>query len=158
MVDSNIKKFIYAVEGSQRLQNDIVKYIKNTAIGYGIILKSVDIRKDILSLYLENFKVNQLITKGEIVSMLGGWNFDDFKGANLPQKVASGFAAVFGGFTGADYQPIVYLGSQVVNGTNYLVIAKQTLVTKIPEEHIVKIVINEAPDGTFSLVSISGVA
>lgn len=158
MIDSNIKKFIHAVEGSQRLQNDIVKYIKNSAIGYGIILKSVDIRKDILSLYLENFKVNQLITKGEIVSMLGGWNFDDFKGVNLPQKVASGFAAVFGGFTGADYQPIVYLGSQVVNGTNYLIIAKQTLVTKIPEEHIVKIVINEAPDGTFSLVSISGVA
>lgn len=158
MVDLNIKKFIHAVEGSQRLQNDIVKYIKNTAIGYGIILKSINIRKDILSLYLENFKVNQLITKGEITSMLGGWNFDDFKGANLPQKVASGFAAVFGGFTGADYQPIVYLGSQVVNGINYLVIAKQTLVTKISEEHIVKIVINEAPDGTFSLVSISGVA
>ena len=158
MINSDIKRFINAVIGSERLQTDIIKFLKNTAVGYGIVLKTVDIRRDILNLYLEDFKVNQLITKGEVLSMLCGWKFDDFKGVNLPQKVASGFAAVFGSIIGADYQPILYLGSQVVNGTNYLVIAKQTLMTKEHEEHIVKVIINEASDGTFSLVLISGVA
>jgi len=89
---------------------------------------------------------------------LGGWNIDEIKGVNLPQKVASAFTAVTGGLTGADYQPVLYVGKQVVNGTNYCIIALQTLVTAKPEKRLVKMIINEALDGSASLVSISGMA
>ena len=50
---------------------------------------------------------------------LGAWNVDEMKGCNLPQKVASAFTAVTGELVGADYMPVLYVGSQDVNGRNY---------------------------------------
>lgn len=90
--------------------------------------------------------------------MLGGWVLEDFKDVKLPQKVASGFAAVTGGMIGADYQPVVCLAHKVVNGTDYCVYAVQRIIAENSEERLVKMVINEAPNGNFSLVSVSGVA
>lgn len=92
------------------------------------------------------------------MALLGGWNIDDMKGVNLPQKAQSAFTAVTGGLIGADYQPVLYVGKQLVNGTNYCIFALQTLVTAKPEKRLVKMIINEALDGTASLVSVSGVA
>ena len=54
--------------------------------------------------------------------LLGGWNLDEVKGCNLPQKVQSAFTAVTSELVGADYEPIAYLGSQQVNGINYRVL------------------------------------
>ena len=92
------------------------------------------------------------------MATLGGWNIDEMKGVNLPQKAQSAFTAVTGGLVGADYEPVLYVGSQVVNGVNYCVIAVQTLLTATPEKRLVKMVINVALDGTPSLVSVSGLA
>ncbi len=90
--------------------------------------------------------------------VLGGWNFDDVKSCNLPQKVASAFTAVTGELVGADYMPVAYFGSQVANGTNYQIIALQTLLTATHETRPVIVRVNVAPDGKASLVSISGIA
>ena len=90
--------------------------------------------------------------------ILGGWNLDEIKGCNLPQKVQTDFTAVTSEMTGADYEPIAYLGSQTVNGTNYRLIAIQRLVIPNGEKRIVKMIIHESVDGTASLVSISGLA
>ena len=90
--------------------------------------------------------------------ILGGWNLDEVRGMPLPQKVQSDFTAVTGDLTGADYEPIAYLGSQTVNGTNYRILAIQKLVVPESEKRIVKMIIHEAIDGAASLVSISGVA
>lgn len=90
--------------------------------------------------------------------VLGGWNFDDVKSCNLPQKVASAFTAVMGELTGADYMPVAYLGSQPVNGANYCLIVLQTLVTLNSEKRPMKMIINVSPDGRASLVSVSGIA
>ncbi len=90
--------------------------------------------------------------------ILSGWELDEFRGIKLPQKVASAFTAVTGELTGADYQPIVYLGKQVVNGTNYCLLALQRIITAKPEKRLVKMIINEAADGTASLVSVTGFA
>ena len=92
------------------------------------------------------------------MALLGGWNIDEMKGVNLPQKAQSAFTAVTGGIVGAEYQPVLYVGSQLVNGTNYCIFALQTLVTAKPEKRLVKMIIHEAIDGTASLVSVSGVA
>ena len=90
--------------------------------------------------------------------ILGGWNIDEVKGCNLPQKVQSAFTAVTGELTGADYEPICYLGSQIVNGTNYRVLAIQKLITPEGEKRIVKMIIHEELDGSVRLVSVSGLA
>ncbi len=89
--------------------------------------------------------------------MIGSWIIEDFGAVKLPQKVASGFAVVTGGLAGADYQPVLYVGHQVVNGMNYCIIATQVLTTENPEKRLVKMVINEDPKGEFSLVSVSGI-
>lgn len=91
------------------------------------------------------------------MAMLGGWNFADLKEVNLPQKVATAFTEVMMGFTGASYTPILYVGSQVVNGINYMIICKGTLVTKEPVTKIVKMVINVSSSGETSIVSINDI-
>lgn len=90
--------------------------------------------------------------------ILGGWNLDEVKGCNLPQKVQTAFTAVTSELVGADYEPIAYLGSQQVNGMNYRILALMRTVTLNAEKKIVKMIINEAPDGSVRLVSVSGAA
>ena len=90
--------------------------------------------------------------------MLGGWNLDEVKGCNLPQKVQSAFTTVTSELVGADYEPIAYLGSQAVNGTNYRILALMRTVTSNAEKRIVKMIIHEELDGTARLLSVSGLA
>ena len=92
------------------------------------------------------------------MASLGAWNIDEMKGVNLPQKVQSEFTSVTGGLTGAEYEPVLYVGKQLVNGTNYCVIAVQTLVTSTPVKRLVKMVIHESIDGVANIVSIRGIA
>lgn len=103
--------------------------------------------------------VLKFFMNGAIFNMLlGGWNLDEIKTTALPQKVQSAFTAVTGELVGADYEPIAYLGSQVVNGTNYRVLCLQKLVVPNAEKRIVKMIIHEELDGSVSLSSVSGVA
>ena len=88
--------------------------------------------------------------------VLGGWNLDEVKGCNLPQKVQSAFTAVTGDMTGADYEPVAYLGSQIVNGINYRILCKRRLVIPNSDVQIVKMIIHEETDGSVRLISVSG--
>lgn len=89
------------------------------------------------------------------MAKLGGWKFDELKACNLPQKAASAFTAVTSELVGAEYEPVLYVGSQVVHGTNYCVIAKQTSVTSKPETRLMKLIINDDGKGHASLASVS---
>lgn len=73
------------------------------------------------------------------MAVLGGWNLDEIKGCNLPQKAQSAFTGAMSDLVGADYEPICYLGSQQVNGTNYRILATKTPVVPNGEKSIVKI-------------------
>ena len=92
------------------------------------------------------------------MAVLGSWNIDEMKSVNLPQKAQSAFTAITGGLVGAEYMPVLYVGSQLVNGTNYCILALQTLITQNPEKRLVKMIINVSANGTASLVSVSGIA
>lgn len=54
---------------------------------------------------------------------------------------------------GADYVPVLYVGKQVINGINYMIICKQTDAVSDALEHLVKIIINNAPTGEWALGS-----
>ena len=90
--------------------------------------------------------------------LLGGWNLDEIKGCTLPQKAQTAFIAATSELVGADYEPICYLGSQVVNGTNYRILAIMKPVTPNPEKRLVKMIIHEELDGSVRLQSVSGAA
>ncbi len=102
--------------------------------------------------------LSSLSNSSTFSSTLGSWNLDEIKSVNLPQKVASAFTAITGGLTGADYVPVLYVGKQVVNGTNYCILAVQRVISAVPEVRLVKMVLNVASDGSTSLVSVSGIA
>ncbi|MBR0203838.1 MAG: hypothetical protein IJQ56_05670 [Synergistaceae bacterium] len=90
---------------------------------------------------------------------LGNWELDNnMKTANLPQKAQSAFTAVTSGLIGCDYQPVLYVGSQLVNGTNHCILAIQRPVVQNPEARLVKMIVHEDLNGSPSLMSISGVA
>lgn len=89
--------------------------------------------------------------------MTGSWNVKVVTNG-MPQKVATAFGELSEKLIGAEYEPIAYLGSQVVNGTNHAVLAKQVLTTGRDTTNIVILIFNEKPNAMdATLVSIDRV-
>lgn len=87
-----------------------------------------------------------------MANLCGGITLAEQKGlTSMPQNAASAWIAVEGGIVGAGYKPLVFVGTQIVQGTNYHFIAEQTLILAEPERHIVKIVVNEF-NGEYKIV------
>lgn len=76
--------------------------------------------------------------------MVGNIQLREFEGlTRLPQRAASAWCGAMIDLVGASYQPLVYLGEQVVKGVNHWFIAEQTLITAKPERRVVMMAINE---------------
>ena len=89
--------------------------------------------------------------------MTGSWDVKIVTNG-MPQKVATAFSALGEQLIGAEYEPIAYLGSQVVNGINHAVLAKQILTTGRDTTNVVVIIFNEKPNAMeATLVSIDRV-
>ena len=79
--------------------------------------------------------------------MFGQIKFENFEGlTKLPQKAASAWS-VMEGLTGVGYKPLLYVGSQLVNGTLHWFIAERTLIYKDPVRHIIKLAILHNGEG-----------
>ena len=74
--------------------------------------------------------------------MVGAWNVNVVVDA-MPQKVATAVGKLAETLVGAQYTPIAYLGSQLVNGTNHAVLAEQYLTTGKDQKNIVLLIFNE---------------
>ncbi|MBR1645177.1 MAG: hypothetical protein IJ774_05460 [Selenomonadaceae bacterium] len=82
--------------------------------------------------------------------MFGKIKLENFDACKLPQKAASAWTAVED-LIGATYKPLVYLGEQPVNGTNYYFVAEQTLMTNPLIRRVIKFAIYER-DGEYTLL------
>jgi len=76
---------------------------------------------------------------------LGSWEVKVAVDA-MPQKVATAIGELSEQLIGAEYKPIAYLGSQVVNGTNHAVLAEQTILTGKDTKNVVILIFNEKPN------------
>ena len=90
------------------------------------------------------------------MATLGSWNIDELKPCNLPQKAASAFTEITSRVVGTEYMPVLYVGKQIVNGTNYCILAVQTLITANSTKRLVRMVIHESLDGRYSVKTIRG--
>ena len=90
------------------------------------------------------------------MATLGSWNIDELKSCNLPQRAQSAFTEITSRVVGADYMPVLYVGKQIVNGTNYCILAVQTLITANSPKRLVRMVIHESLDGKYSVKTIRG--
>ncbi len=86
--------------------------------------------------------------------MVGAYKLAEMKRCDLPEDVDKGFHEVFDKWVGASYMPVLYVGEQIVAGINHMIICRETTVTANPEEHLMTVVLNKAPDGKWSKVSI----
>lgn len=69
----------------------------------------------------------------------GGWTVNEnMKECDLPKSVEIAFRKATDVLLGAKYMPVLFIGSQVVAGTNYMLICKQTLILAESIEHVVK--------------------
>ncbi|MCM1061681.1 MAG: hypothetical protein NC452_15535 [Eubacterium sp.] len=75
------------------------------------------------------------------MTIAGGWNLKEMS-SKLPEEVEKGFKEVTQHLVGASYEAVLYVGSQVVAGVNYMIICKQILSDKDAAEHLIKLVIN----------------
>ena len=73
---------------------------------------------------------------------LGGWTLCNVPVNKLPQRLATALVVVNDDLLGASYLPIRLVGQQVVNGMNYMFIAKEVRATAKKDTRIVSLVIN----------------
>lgn len=85
---------------------------------------------------------------------LGGYKIANHSAHQLPQDLATGFDKLTEKIIGVSYEPIWYLGSQIVNGTNHLLICRQTRTDKDSTQKIVALVVNISTDGIPSIVEV----
>lgn len=69
---------------------------------------------------------------------LGGWNIIDQPATTLPQELASAQPVLFG----SRFTPIWLVANQIVNGTNYMLIAEATRSTLKEVKRIVGLIVN----------------
>lgn len=75
--------------------------------------------------------------------MFGGIELTEFKGSvSLPQALATAYVEVVESLIGASYKPVLFLGTQLVNGTNYYLLAEQTIINAEGTRKLVEVVIN----------------
>jgi hypothetical protein len=73
---------------------------------------------------------------------LGSWEVNVILGG-MPEKLATAIGQLNEQIVGAEYTPIAYLGSQLVNGTNHAVLAEQLLLTGKDTKNVVLLIFNE---------------
>lgn len=74
--------------------------------------------------------------------MFGAVQFEDFQPCRLPQKAASAWSKV-GELIGCKYTPLLFVGTQITRGTNYVFIAEKETISAKPFKNLVTVVINE---------------
>jgi len=76
-------------------------------------------------------------------SLFGSWEVNIIIGS-FPQKIIAAYDKLEETMVGAKYEPIAMLAKQVANGTNYAMLAQQTIITKQPQKNIVVMKFNES--------------
>lgn len=75
----------------------------------------------------------------------GGYTIDNKPATSLPQALASALPHINESLLGATYVPLWYVGHQLVNGTNYMLVCKEIRATREVTPMIVAMVINVPP-------------
>lgn len=90
----------------------------------------------------------------EAKEIVGGWEiYADFEAVGMEPQAKEAFEKATEGLDGATYKPIKLLGTQVVAGTNYLVLCETTTVTQTPTSKLVVLSIYRDLEGNATINS-----
>ena len=87
----------------------------------------------------------------ETGDIVGGWSIVKPETSELPAEVAEVYEAAMDGLTGVSYTPIALLGSQLENGTNYMVLAYGETVTASPQAGLYLIQLGSEAGGSVNM-------
>ena len=65
-------------------------------------------------------------------AMAGGWKIYDNEANVLPEGIQAAFDKATETFTGSELKPVAYVASQVVAGSNYMILCEATTTTETP--------------------------
>ena len=85
----------------------------------------------------------------------GGWAMAENEAAALPEDVQTAFDKAYEQFTGSDLKPVAYIASQVVAGTNYMILCEETTATEKPETSYKMVVVYADLEGNAEFASIN---
>lgn len=89
--------------------------------------------------------------------LCGSWKYADMPACSLPERAATAFSKAIQGLVGVSYTPVLYVGSQLVSGTNYCIICKTVTLTHEPIEGCATMIIYEDLQGNVAITSITSV-
>lgn len=87
----------------------------------------------------------------------GGWYTEVSEAVTLPDNVQKAFDKALEEYVGVSLMPMAYLGSQVVAGTNYLILCNMTTVTAEPVSAPALVKIYEDLEGNASVEEIAAI-
>ncbi len=92
------------------------------------------------------------------MTLCGGWEITkdalNYPVCDLPEAVSSAFSQVTSNLVGAKYEPLMYLSTQVVSGTNHMILCRQTLTDAEGTVKIAKMILNIPANGDPQIVLI----
>lgn len=88
-------------------------------------------------------------------NLVGGWSSDIASGAALPEEVQKSFDKALNGYTGMSFEPVAYLGSQVVAGMNYAILCKGTPVVPNAKTSLKVVIIYANLSGEATITNVS---
>lgn len=68
---------------------------------------------------------SEIVENGEMGILCGGWSYNDMPVCTLPDEVQKAFDKATSGSDDVKYTPVLYVGSQIVAGTNYCIVCKK---------------------------------
>lgn len=88
---------------------------------------------------------------------VGSWEYAQMKACKLPSEVAKVFVEATHGLSGVTYVPVLYVGSQLAAGMNYMIICKSLTLTQPTVEGCKKVMINKPIYEKAKIVSVTDI-
>ena len=85
---------------------------------------------------------------------LGSWELNTNVSNTIPSKEGDIFKKAVEKYTGAELEPIAYLGSQVVAGTNHMYLCKSTTTTEKPVVSFKVVIVYENLEGEAEITAV----
>ena len=84
--------------------------------------------------------------------LMGGWNATE--SPEIPEEVTEVFHKAFDGFVGVDYEPVAYLGYQIVAGKNHCLLCQARVVYPDAEPYYALVYLYEDLSGNGEIKNI----
>ncbi len=105
-----------------------------------------------------NASVTGIKTLINTANVFGGWSANEGDiSLDQNEEVRAAFEKAMEGLTGASYEPIAYIGSQLVSGKNYMILCRETLVVPDADSEYAMVTVYEDLNGNAEILEVSGI-